>query len=99
MNGLEESEFGEPACETPAPCAGAFEAARSGANAVGSAPAVCTSPSSRTRVMMVRAEKISLTSAARSFKVSEEELSFEELKGCEEVSEEELAGCEESRCS
>ena len=94
MSGLRECTS-EPACEMPAPCGGAFE----GANVVGSAHAVCTRPSSRTRVMMERAEKTSLTAAARSFKVSEEELSFEELKGSEEVSEEELAGCEESRCS
>ena len=70
-------------------CSGAFLAAISGANAVGSAAAVCTSPSSKTRVIVLRAlthaERSKEVIAARSKEVREEVLSFEELAGCRDL--------------
>ena len=70
-------------------CSGAFLAAISGANAVGSAAAVCTSPSSKTRVIVLRAltqaERSKEVIAARSKKVRETVLSFEELAGCRDL--------------
>ena len=64
-------------------CSGAFLAAISGADAVGSAAAVCTSPSSKTRVIVLRAlmhaERSKEVIAARSKEVREEVLCFEEL--------------------
>ena len=64
-------------------CSGAFLAEISGANAVGSAAAVCTSPSSKTTVIVLRAltqaERSKEVIAARSKEVREEVLRFEEL--------------------